>query len=81
MAAINRRFLNSECLPVEPFNIDVIDPVMIANTEAQCCFDLREITARWLDATLLSMFAVPCFYVILKRQPPQAAASSGGAQR
>ena len=54
MAAINRRFLNSECLPIGPFNINVIDPVKIANAEAQCCFHLREITARWLDATLLS---------------------------
>ena len=41
----------------------------------------RAIIGGVIAAALLSMFAVPCFYVILKRQPPQAAASSGGAQR
>ena len=41
----------------------------------------RAIIGGIIAAALLSMFAVPCFYVILKRQPPQAAASSAGAQR
>ena len=57
MAVINRRFGNRERLSVGPFDLDVIDSIMISDTEAQRCFDLGEITARWLDATLLPMFA------------------------
>jgi len=41
----------------------------------------RAIIGGVIAAALLSMFAVPCFYVILKRQPPQAADTSAGAER
>ena len=57
MAAINRRFGNRERFSIGPCDLDVIDSIMISNAEAQCCFDLGEITSRWLDATLLSMIA------------------------
>lgn len=44
-------------MPVGPSDIGTIDPVTDSNAKAQRCFDLREVTACWLDAALLPVVA------------------------